>query len=314
MDSPGRRETVPPVAAAEQVAAVPPETGVQVPAVSDVVGHDRGRERRPQPVPRRYRRDDELDQHAGVRGRDRVLGRDRHLVLRRAVLRVDLLDSDASRAERVDHVADIIGRAGGGQPAQAVASAAERRLEVLGVAADHPLDLERHQRADALAQACGDLGAGETALITRVRGAVLAEPVAWRPGPAGRVGQHDEPVQVRHQPQVAVGLVQRRLRIDAAVAAERVNDRREPEAGPGRCRQARQRRRLHPRSAAVVDERDRDGPRPRLEPEGHLLGPVPVRAALVLAAYRAERSWHAHHPSADCGAHSRCYQIAWSAR
>ncbi len=163
--------------------------------------------------------------------------RDRHLELSRAVLRVDLLDAHARGFQALEHVADVLGRVE--EPAQPVAGAAEGRLEVVGVAADHPLHLDRHQGADALGEPGGDLRPGERPLAVGVDRAVLVEAVAGRPRPAFRVAQDDELVQVGHHPQVAVRLVQRRRGIDAAVADEGVDDGGEADARPRRPGQAR---------------------------------------------------------------------------
>jgi hypothetical protein len=141
---------------------------------------------------------------------------------------MNLLDAHSGGFQALQHVADVAGRAG--EAAQPVARAAERGMKVVLIPASHPLHLERHQGADALAQARGDLRARERALAAGVDRAVLVEPVAWCPGPAFRCPQDDEPVQVGDHPQIPVRLVQRRRRVDAPIAGEGIEYRREPHA------------------------------------------------------------------------------------
>ena len=215
---------------------------------------------------------------------------DRDLELRRAELRMNLLDADPGRLQAVGHVADVVRRLQ--EPGQPVAGAADRGLEVSLVPADHPFHFERHQGADPLAQAGGQLGPGERALASGVDGAVLVEPVAGCPGPAIRRRQHGQPIQVRDHPEVAFRGGQRGRPVDAARGRERIENRREPQPGPGGPGQAGQRHRLDPCCAAMVDEGRRDPADLARELPLEDLRPALVRGALLLAAELAERPWH----------------------
>ena len=166
------------------------------------------------------------------------------------------------------------------------------------VAADHPFHLECHQGADAPLKSGCDLCPRERPLAVGVDRAVLVEPIAGSPGPALGIAQDYELVQVGHHPQVPIRLVERRRGVDAAVADERVGNRREADARSCRRGKAVRRDDLDPRRSGVIDIGDRHPGDLVRELALQNLSALFVRGTLALAANRAERSWHGHLPLA----------------
>jgi hypothetical protein len=256
-----------------------------VAAVADGAGDHRGRERDPQAVPLRDGPDRLAHQHALVGGADRAGRRDRDLELAGRVLRVELVDGDPLVLQRDQHVAAVVAELD--QPGHPVGRAAAGRKEVVVVAPDRPLDLDRHPERDVAGRRQLGHPPGEAALVGDPRLALLGEPVGRRPGPARLRGQRDDPVEVGPQPQVAVRAAEQAGAGDRIVGEEGVEDRGHADAPAHRIVQPGQRDGLDAVDPGRVHVRQNDGTDPKVvQPADvrHGLPPVPAPSRRRAAA------------------------------
>ena len=192
------------------------------------------------------------DEQHPVGSRDGIGRRDRHLELRRRVLGMQLEDLDRLGVEHLEQIAAVVGDLD--QSVHPVPGTRGSRHELIPRAGiEHPLGLEAHARPQpALGGTVGHLPR-ERALTTRVRLAVLGAAVKRRPRPTGLSREHDEPLEIREQPQVADRPGRARAGGDRVVEHEHVEHRRHPDPVRDRVLESGHGHRLDPRDAAVVD-------------------------------------------------------------
>ncbi len=239
-------------AAREQVRAVAPQRQVHVAAVA---GADRprssGRRTPRRPCRAEHAADRLADEDEGVGRADRVLDGDRELVLPGRVLGVDLLDDDALPLERGEQVAQVVRLLD--DAGVAVRRSGDRGPKSSpGSPTAHSTSKATCARQPALGK-CGHGAAGDAALVLRMLGALLGEAVRRRPRPAGLLVEHDQPVEVGMQPQVADRTAREAPGHDRVVGEERVEHRRRADAPARGVFQAGQRHRLDAGDPAVVD-------------------------------------------------------------
>ena len=238
-----------------------PQREVHVPAVAHARHRDLRRERRAEAVPSADRVDDRAHEHGRVGRSHGILRRDRELELAGRVLRVELLDNDPRVRQRDQQVSGVVG--GVDQPRHPVRRPARGRPEVVirvvtEVVADHPLELDRGQHADALLRQGADEGGQQQPAALVVRRAVLLVAVGRSPRPPGLGAERDHAAYVGHHPQVTDRLASFAGAGDPVVEAEPVERDRRPHAPGRQVRQAIQRHRLDPGDPRVVDERRGD--------------------------------------------------------
>ena len=212
------------------------------------------------PVAQAQRSDGLPHEHRGVRRPDRILGRDGQLVLRAAVLRMDLIDRHALLVEGDQQVPQVVGALD--QPGVPVGRTGGGRREV-GFGRGHcPLDLERrlHRVAGVGEVSHGRLG--EAALILRMHGSVLLIAPGRRPRPAGLLREHRDSRQVGMQPQVPHRTAGVPSGHDPVVGQEGVEHRGRADAPRGRRLQPAERHGLDAGHAAVVHPRHADSDHP----------------------------------------------------
>ena len=170
---------------------------------------------------------------------------------------MDLLHADRLLAQRLHHVAQVVGTLD--DPRHPVGGARGRRYEVVaGAGVEHPLDLEAHGCLEPLSGCSLDHPGGEAALASAMRLAGLGAPVDRCPGPSRLSGEPHEPAQVRVEAEVAHGSGRR------LAGGDRVVDHEDVEYGGHADSRGNRRRELargdpfDPGDAAVVDIGERD--------------------------------------------------------